>query len=227
MSAPRELPTADTRIVDCWNRIGVRGDSSCPELKQHVHCHNCPVYAAAALTILDNVPSPDYTANWTTHVAQPERADARETASTVIFRIGVEWLALPTPVIREIANTRRIHSLPHRRSGMVLGVANVHGELLVCVSLGRVLGLTDSTDSKRQTSRSVRLLVIRRDDMRAVCPVDEVSGIHHIDPGELKDPPSTVARATAYSRKVLTWQQRSVGLLDDQLLFYTLKRSFA
>ena len=35
-------------INDCWNRIGVRGDASCPELEQHVHCRNCPVYSAAA-----------------------------------------------------------------------------------------------------------------------------------------------------------------------------------
>ena len=35
-------------IDDCWNRIGVRGDGSCPELKQYVHCRNCPVYSAGA-----------------------------------------------------------------------------------------------------------------------------------------------------------------------------------
>ncbi len=35
-------------IDDCWNRIGVRGDGSCPELKRHIHCRNCPVYSAAA-----------------------------------------------------------------------------------------------------------------------------------------------------------------------------------
>src|SRR4029077_5730556 len=29
-------------VDDCWNRIGVRGDASCPELKHHVHCRNCP-----------------------------------------------------------------------------------------------------------------------------------------------------------------------------------------
>ncbi len=39
-----DLPSVD----DCWNRIGVRGDRSCPKLAEHIHCRNCPVHAAAA-----------------------------------------------------------------------------------------------------------------------------------------------------------------------------------
>ena len=34
-------------IDDCWNRIGVLGDGSCPRLAEHIHCRNCPVHAAA------------------------------------------------------------------------------------------------------------------------------------------------------------------------------------
>jgi chemotaxis-related protein WspD len=230
MSSNRDVADRpESSVVDCWNRIGVRGDGSCPELKQYVHCHNCPVYCAAALTLLDAEPPSDYSTDWTTHFAKPEVIETRQTESVVIFRLGAEWLALPTPVITEVAALRKIHSLPHRRSGVVLGVANVHGELLVCVSLTRVLGLTEPSDSSREAHRSAqrRLLVIRREEMRTVCPVDEVSGIHHVDPREMKDPPLTVAKATAYSKKVLSWQEQPVGLLDDQLLFYTLKRSFA
>ena len=32
-------------LDDCWNRIGVRGDRSCPELARVIHCHNCPVFS--------------------------------------------------------------------------------------------------------------------------------------------------------------------------------------
>ena len=35
-------------IDDCWNRIGVHGDKSCPLLSEHIHCRNCAVYSAAA-----------------------------------------------------------------------------------------------------------------------------------------------------------------------------------
>ena len=76
--------------------------------------------------------------------------------------------------------------------------------------------------------RATRLLVIRRDQVRAVCPVDEVHGIHRFHPRELKEVPATVARATStYSKALLSWRDRSVGLLDDELLFHSVKRSVA
>ena len=100
---------------DCWNAIGVRGDGSCPELKQHVHCRNCPVYAAAAVELLRK-PAPDgYMAEWTSHLAEPKQLVERDSESALIFRVGVEWLALPTAVVKEVANLKSVHSLPHRR----------------------------------------------------------------------------------------------------------------
>src|SRR5258706_152676 len=40
--AARAPPAIDA----CWNRIGVRGDGSCPELARHVHCRHCPAFGA-------------------------------------------------------------------------------------------------------------------------------------------------------------------------------------
>ena len=40
-------------IDDCWNRIGIHGDKSCPLLIDHIHCRNCAVYSAAATRLLD------------------------------------------------------------------------------------------------------------------------------------------------------------------------------
>ena len=214
----------------CWNSIGVRGDGSCPELVRHVHCRNCPVYSDAARELLDGELPADYSAEWTTHVARPKRADKGGTQTIVIFRIGTEWLALPMPAVKEVADLRPIHSLPHRRSGVVLGLANVRGELLVCVSLGQVLGLEQSAEVNRETRRAAyrRLLVIRRDEVRSACPVDEVHGVHRVRSRELKEVPTTVAKSTAtYSKAMLSWEGRSVGLLDDQLLCYALQRSLA
>ena len=58
--------------------------------------------------------------------------------------------------------------------------------------------------------------------------VDEVHGVHPFHPRELRELPATVARASAtYSTALLPWQGHSVGMLDDGLLFYTLKRSLA
>jgi chemotaxis-related protein WspD len=215
-------------IVDCWNSIGVRGDGSCPELKQHIHCRNCPVYSAGAAELLDGDLPADYLAEWTSHFAQPKRAEEVETRSIVIFRVASEWLALPTSVVMEVANLLPVHSLPHQQNGAVLGLASVRGELLVCVSLGQVVGVEPLAAASRERRGTVyqRLLVIRREDVRVVCPVDEVHGIHRVLPRELKDVPTTVAKAAVtYSTALLSWRGHSVGILDDQLLFYSLKRS--
>lgn len=214
-------------LTDCWNSIGVRGDGSCPELKRHIHCRNCPVYSAGAAALLDADLPAGHLAEWTSHFAQPARATDTDTRSIVIFRVASEWLALPTSVVLEVANLLPVHSVPHRRDGVLLGVASVRGELLVCVSLGTIVGV-EAPEAARRERKTVyrRLLVIRRDDVRVVCPVDEVYGIHRFRPRDVKDVPTTVAKAgITYSTSILPWREHSVGLLDDQLLFYTLKRS--
>jgi chemotaxis-related protein WspD len=135
----------------------------------------------------------------------------------VIFRIGAEWLALPTPAFQEVAERRVIHTLPHRRHGVVLGLVNIRGELLICVSLGRLLGLaeskTQSPKSNVQSSKSnafvprigatldfkpqtldfrlsERLLVTNWEGNRLVFPVHEVLGIRRVQNDELREPPS-------------------------------------
>jgi chemotaxis-related protein WspD len=212
---------------DCWTTIGVRGDRSCPELTQHVHCRNCPVYSAGAMRLLDGESAVDDLAWWSSQIARPNPVKALNTQSIVVFRIGSEWLAVPTACVAEVANLLPVHVLPHRPAGVVLGLASVRGELLICVSLGHMLGLEPSIQALQKVRGTVhrRLLVIRRDQVRAVCPVDEVHGIHRFHPRELKDVPATVAGAApTYSKALLSWRDRSVGLLDDELLFHSLKR---
>jgi chemotaxis-related protein WspD len=214
-------------IQDCWNRIGVSGDMSCPELRKHIHCRNCPVYSAAAVELLDRDIPADYLDECTHHVAQQKPEAAGDTQSVVVFRIGSEWLALPTAVFKEIVGIRPVHSVPHRRNGVVLGLANIRGELLICISLGQILRLDETAESKNEKLRSAhaRMLFIQHQGLRAVCPVDEVFGIHRFRPRELMSVPATLAKATTtYTKGVVSWPQGAVGLLDEDLLFYTLNR---
>jgi chemotaxis-related protein WspD len=227
MGIPENLTYAV--VNDCWNKIGVRGDRSCAELRQHIHCRNCPVYFAGAVALLDRPAAADYLAASTAHFAEPKGAEELDTRSVVIFRIGQEWLALPTSVVSEVANRLPVHSLPHRRNGTVIGLVSVRGELVVCISLGQVLGV-DSAVEPHQKSPIVhgRLIVIRREDVRIVCPVDEVHGIQRFQTRNLQEVPSTLSKATAsFSTAILSWNNHSVGLLDDHMLFTALKRSIA
>jgi len=232
MSRPLQIVAHAVSVAapDCWNRIGVRGDSSCNKLEQHIHCRNCPVYSAAAVGMLDVAPPPDYLSHWTQQVARGRELAEIDTLSVVVFRVGAEWFAVSTQVLKEIVSVRAIHSIPHRRNGVILGLANVRGELLVCFSLQHVLALEQVTEAKREKQHVAagRFLVMERDGQRAVCPVDEVHGIAHFHPGEITPTPSTIAKAdVAYTKSVLSWQMQSVALLDDQLLLRTVNRSLA
>src|SRR5262245_49544056 len=113
---------------DCWNRIGVRGDRSCSELQQHVHCRNCPVHSAAAHDLLDSELPSGYTSAWTSHFASARQSDERSLQSVLIFRLGGEWFGLTTQVVQEVADLRAIHSLPHRHAGVILGLTTVRCE---------------------------------------------------------------------------------------------------
>jgi chemotaxis-related protein WspD len=143
-----------------------------------------------------------------------------------VFRLKTEWLALPTHAFQEVGERRPIHSLPHRRSGIVLGLVNVRGELLVCVALDRFLGLGHWEPLERARASYDRLLVANWQGERVVFPVDEVHGIHRFHAPDLREPPGGKSRP-GYAQGVFIWQERPVGFLDPALLLPALHRSLA
>jgi chemotaxis-related protein WspD len=136
-----ELGTHFVPIHDCWKLIGVEGDRTCRELLKFTHCRNCPVYSAAAIQLLDRPLPADYRRAGARHYAQQKKTGQATRLSAVLFRLANEWLALPTSVFQEVAALRTTHSLPHRHGGLLLGLVNERGELLICVSAARLLGI--------------------------------------------------------------------------------------
>ena len=242
MTAVGSKLSARAPLEDCWNRIGVRGDRSCEKLPDHIHCRNCPVYSAAARSLLDVAPPAGYAAAATAHLVPttpsvrstpPGPTAGTNTKTVIVFRVRAEWYALHTAVCLEVADLRPIHSLPHRRDKTVLGVASVRGELLVCVSLAAILGLTDQlgatpTRSRRCAVPLPRLLVTGAPGGTVVFPVDEVQGMERYAARDLKGVPSTVAHARAhYTQGLISLDSRTAGLLDEDLLFSTVERALA
>lgn len=210
----------------CWNEVGVYGNQQCTELLKFTHCRNCPVYSSAGIQLLNRPLPPDYRREWSEHFSQRKKLLAHTNASAVLFRLGVEWFALPTAVLQEVAERRRIHSLPHRRQGIVLGLANVRGELLICVSLGHLLGLERLPSRELLRTSHDRLLVVQREGARLVFPVDEITGTHRFNLQELVPVPATIAKSSgSYTKGLLYWKERPVGYLEPQLLFAAVNRS--
>ncbi|NEO11968.1 MULTISPECIES: chemotaxis protein CheW [Moorena] len=235
---------------DCWNQIGVTGDRSCPELKTFIHCRNCPVYSLAGRGLLEREPPPGYINEWTNLLVSqsvPQRESALtqlgETISVIIFRLGVEWLALSAKLFKEVTQPCVIHTIPHRSNEILLGIVNIRGEILMCVSLSHLLGLednpanSDSEQSKIQQPLTLksktnvssvmyqRMVVVEIEGNRWVFPVDEIFTVQRFHANELLDAPAVISNATyTYTKWIINWQDKKVNYLDDELLFYTLNR---
>lgn len=217
-----DLPSVD----DCWNRIGVRGDRSCPRLAEYIHCRNCPVHAAAAISLLDRYSLGSDGAELAP--ADATEAEVEEGRPHLIFRLGEEWLGLPTRALAEVAPACVVHSLPHQRSPALLGVANVRGTLVACISLGELLGL-DSRAVARDDARVVpRMLILAALSGPIISPVDEVDGIHALDENAIVEATSQRHAANdRFTRGVMQWRQRSIRLLDQEALLDAATRSLA
>ena len=134
-----DLPVA-TAVDDCWNRIGVNGDRTCPELSEHVHCRNCPVFAGAARAFFDRRAPEGYLAEWADLLGRPRRDAGRSTTRPLlVFRLGVEWLALALSVVAEVTALRPVHRVPHRTNRVFSGLVSLRGQLQLCVSLHGLL----------------------------------------------------------------------------------------
>jgi chemotaxis-related protein WspD len=214
---------ARANINDCWNRIGVRGDHSCPELTHYLRCLNCPTFATAAVDMLDRATTEsDLIGGW----GQADQATVYndKTQSALVFRVGEEWLALPPQVITEVAPHNVIHSLPHQKNNAVLGLTNIRGVLVLCVSLAHMLHI----ESDKKAQQRARLLVVTHAGQKLVFPVDEVHGVYRYGQSELLAAPTTLAHSgVSYTKNLIAWDNHKVGLLDCELLYYTLNRSLA
>jgi chemotaxis-related protein WspD len=208
---------------DCWNRIGVWGDRSCPELVPAVHCHNCPVFAAASRRFLDAAPPEGYLEEWTERLSAAVEETATGLQSVLLFRVGEEWLALPIAVLLEVTIPRPVHRVPHR-AGLLAGLVNIRGELQLCVHLAQLLGIKASGLPPDRDGGQPRLLVVEGEGGRWVFPVAEVDQVYRFAPAELTGAPATLARAAGrLTRAVFAWRERSIGLLDDTRLFRALR----
>ncbi|WP_419711805.1 chemotaxis protein CheW [Pseudomonas sp. NFX224] len=209
-------------IDDCWNRIGIHGDKSCPLLIEHIHCRNCAVYSAAATRLLDRYALQQEDRE---HVVGTLESEVK-TRSLLMFRLGEEWLGLATRSLVEVAPMQAIHSLPHQRSRALLGVANVRGALVACLSLVELLGL-DGVSSVATGARVMpRMLIIAAHGGPVVVPVDEVDGIHAIDERLLEAASTSGDQANAkYTRGVLQFRGRSLRWLDEEQLLSAVTRS--
>ena len=208
----------------CWTRIGVWGDGTCPELPRVSHCRNCEVYAASGRRLLDRPAPVDYIESWTTLLAEEKSAAQVVTVPHLVFRIGRAWFAFPATSLREITEPGVVRSVPHKPREVLLGLVNVRGELHLCVSLHELFG----EEIAAHLPRTARFLVARRAGEDWVFPVDQIEGMHAVAEQEMEPLPVTLTNIeVAYTKGLFHYGEKTVALIDEDLLFGTLLRRIA
>lgn len=181
-------------------------------------------------TLFERPPSADYLEEWTNVLRKQEVIDYEPGAlSVVVFRIGQEWLALKTIIFKEIIHRRVIHRIPHRSGKILKGLVNLDGELQLCIALNELfeIGMDPFSLSPKFSYQKNRMIAIKKDQDLWVFAVDEIEGIHAWEESRIENIPVNVAKSTInYLKGIMNTDQKSIALIDEELLFYSLRRSF-
>jgi len=221
----------DESLANCWSTIGVWGadNEKCPRLKDVLHCRNCEVYSSAGRSLLARAIPEDYQDYWTDLLAKEKTRKSSESLSIVVFRLGDEWLGLPTKMIKEISEMRPVHGIPNSKSAVVKGLVNVRGELKLWVSMGALLSVDKGSHALSPASRKSfleRLVIFVKDGDQFVFPVSEIIGTHRIWKESIREVPATAANSIySHLAGLFELEGRHVGLLDQELLFNSLQRN--
>jgi chemotaxis-related protein WspD len=204
----------------CWQRIGVMGDRSCPELATVTHCHNCPVFTAGAGDLFDRTIPDDYLDWLTGTIAAEQTSQARADRTLLVFRVAQEWFAIDATSVRTVAPLGSVRRLPHRRDRSFQGLTSVRGELVPCISLAALLSLPDA-DGPIAGGGARRLVVVVEDrDGAFAIEIDEARGVVAVPAVEIRATPDTVRQEVLpVTAGLQSIEDLDVTILDADALF--------
>jgi chemotaxis-related protein WspD len=220
------MPAAEAE--HCWNRIGVRGERTCPELERHVHCHNCPVFSRAACLRMESAPPEGYLEELAQHYNPPRDNPCAQARSLLVFRLETEWLGLSPQSVIEVVKDQTIHRIPHARTPVLRGLINFRGELTLCVSLEEVLKLPPRSSPTEESKRARKIMVLSAPQGPLAARVTEVAGIERFQADQGILPPATLVQApVSCVDRLYPWRDGHVNHLNDSQLFELIARSLS
>lgn len=207
----------------CWDTIGVLGDKSCPELTQYVTCRNCPELILSGRSLFDR-PVPDsLLREWSSLYELEKETEKPGSMSGVVFRLGEEWFCLGAQYFESIVEDRKPHTIPHRTNRFFLGVVNVNGELLLCISLKNLLGI--AANSELSDENTCRMMIVTKDSERFALQVDEIMTVARFLPEDMRRLPVNISKfPESLTSGIFDIAGKDAGWLDDTKLFDSLRR---
>lgn len=179
--------------------------------------------------LLSRMPPVGYLREWETDLAREKNnPKALPHHAVAIFRLGPEYLALSSIVIGQITTMRPLHRVPHIRGDVIQGVVNLNGRLRMFISLENLLGIgREWADQGGTQSRDIiPMIVIQHQGDVWAFAATEALGVFHIDLSEARNAPVTILKSNVnYVKGVISWRDKQVGLLDEELLLFSLHKS--
>ncbi len=213
----------------CWNRIGVWGRElpRCVELEKVAHCMNCRVYKTAASNALNRAVPMELREEWQLRLAQDSPLPPKKDLAILILRIGSEWLALSAVLLNEIFECSAIRRIPHAKDSAILGLAAVHGQLQLCVSLAELLDIDARPANELGLAHPVRRVVRRMVAITLagrsyVCPCDEIAGIQRVN-SQLLGEADGAPRGVGFVARQIEWEHRLLTYVDETVLTSALR----
>jgi chemotaxis signal transduction protein len=217
-------------IDDCWNTIGIwrTSGTACEKISTYIHCRNCPVYADAGKSLLDRpIPEDTYTDAHISTTGSRDEEHAADLTAYSVFRIGNEWYAIDMKLLSEIRPIYEIHCLPHNSDPFLKGLINVNGVIVVCVSVGAILGKNklDRVDETHQTSR---LIIVSIGVDKIAFPVTESTGSIRLDGNRLGEIPA-INRLSNNSmlKGMYRHKEKDIGIIDSERLLESFREHLA
>ena len=214
---------------NCWLEIGVWGDSTCSKLKENIHCVNCKVFENAGTDLFNREPPEGYLDEWNTILSNEKENYHSAESSFIIFRIGEEYLALSSNCVTLITDNNKIHSIPNKNSIILLGIANIRGEIKIVIDFKQLLGIEKELRSDLAEKRKIykRMIVLHGDKDYWVFNVDEIIGVKKIKEVEIGQIPATLKRNSAnFFRGIINDEgNKYIGVLDEKKLFAGISKN--
>lgn len=153
-------------------------------------------HTGALMKLLDRELVADDLAGAAESAAKPPDVAELGRVGIVLFGLGEETLALPASVVRRVTPFAAPVRIPHRSSGILRGVCNVRGEIVLCADLRGLLGMPAIVNGDAGASlEAKRTMVIGPTQASWAFEVDSLRGIGRIDHSALAPAPLTVEHA--------------------------------
>jgi chemotaxis signal transduction protein len=186
---------------------------------------------SAIQRLLDRPLSPSDLAAGAEWAARDADVRDRQTLGLLLFKVNDETAAVPAGLLRRVTPWSRPTPVPHRATGLLRGICNIRGELVLCADLRRVLRLAPRTDAPEQGGGAGdprRMVVIGPADAPWVFEVDSLVGFERIAAASIKPPPVTVEYSLgAFTSGIAVVRSDRVTVLDGERLLTGFKAGLA